>query len=87
MSDTDYRFVRPLSEDGGGSYLVKFPDLPGCMSGRRDDRGSHRQMATTRAEVASSPLAERAKRKGVSLDTLAVALPAEGLGERAAYGD
>jgi antitoxin HicB len=28
-----YRFtVRPLSKEGGGGYLVEFPDIPGCMS-------------------------------------------------------
>jgi antitoxin HicB len=32
-------------------------------------------------------LAERAKREGVSLNTLAVTLLAEGLGERSAHGD
>jgi antitoxin HicB len=32
-------------------------------------------------------LAERAKREGVSLNTLAVSLLAEGLGERQAHGD
>jgi antitoxin HicB len=32
-------------------------------------------------------LAERAKREGVSLNTLAVSLLAEGLGERSAHGD
>jgi antitoxin HicB len=32
-------------------------------------------------------LAERAKREGVSLNTLAVTLLAEGLGERTAHGD
>jgi hypothetical protein len=32
-------------------------------------------------------LAERAAREGVSLDTLAVALPAEGLGHRGVRGD
>ena len=27
----DYaRFMRPLSEEEGGGYLVMFPDLPGC---------------------------------------------------------
>jgi predicted RNase H-like HicB family nuclease len=25
-------FVRPLSKDEGGGYLIEFPDLPGCMS-------------------------------------------------------
>jgi antitoxin HicB len=24
--------VRPLTEDEGGSYLIEFPDLPGCMA-------------------------------------------------------
>ena len=24
--------VRPMTEEGGGGYLVTFPDLPGCMS-------------------------------------------------------
>ena len=24
--------MRPLPEDGGGGYLIEFPDLPGCMS-------------------------------------------------------
>ena len=33
MSETDYRFtVRPLTADEGGSYLIEFPDMPGCMS-------------------------------------------------------
>ena len=33
MRDTEYRFtVRPLSEEEGGSWLVEYPDLPGCMS-------------------------------------------------------
>jgi antitoxin HicB len=24
--------VKPLSMDGGGGYVIRFPDLPGCMS-------------------------------------------------------
>ncbi len=24
--------VKPLSPDGGGGYVIQFPDLPGCMS-------------------------------------------------------
>lgn len=33
MPEFDYPFtVRPLSAADGGSYLVEFPDLPGCMS-------------------------------------------------------
>jgi len=34
IPDIPYRFaVRPLTEeDGGGGYLIEFPDLPGCMS-------------------------------------------------------
>ena len=24
--------VKPLSPDGGGGYVIRFPDLPGCMS-------------------------------------------------------
>jgi hypothetical protein len=44
-------------------------------------------MAAARAEIAARRLAERAAREGVSLDTLAVALPAEGLGHRGVRGD
>lgn len=25
-------FVRPLSKEEGGGYLVEYPDIPGCMS-------------------------------------------------------
>lgn len=24
--------IRPLSEEGGGGFLVEYPDLPGCMA-------------------------------------------------------
>jgi predicted RNase H-like HicB family nuclease len=33
IPDVPHRFtIRPLSEDGGGGYLIEFPDLPGWMS-------------------------------------------------------
>lgn len=33
MAKIEYPFmVRPLSEEDGGGYLVKFPDLPGCIA-------------------------------------------------------
>jgi antitoxin HicB len=51
----------------------------------RTGRRLQRQMAAARAEIATRRLAERAKREGVSLNTLAVTLLAEALGERAAH--
>jgi antitoxin HicB len=33
MSEADYPFsIRPLTQPGGGGYLIEYPDLPGCMS-------------------------------------------------------
>lgn len=33
MSDSKYRFtIRPMTAEGGGGYLIEFPELPGCMS-------------------------------------------------------
>jgi antitoxin HicB len=32
-NNIDYPFIiRPLADEEGGGYLIKFPDLPGCMS-------------------------------------------------------
>ncbi len=30
--ETYPHIVEPLSEEGGGGFLISFPDLPGCMS-------------------------------------------------------
>jgi antitoxin HicB len=32
MSNDYPFFIRPLSEEDGGGYLIEFPDLPGCVA-------------------------------------------------------
>jgi antitoxin HicB len=121
MYDTEYRFtIRPLTEEGGGGYLIEFPDLPGCMSdGETIEDAIFNGEDPKRCWIAAMKeacrpipppsveppegysgkwqlrapkslhrrFAERAKRDGLSLNTLAVALLAEGLGEREVYRD
>jgi antitoxin HicB len=116
VTELDYPFtIRPLNDADGGSYLIEFPDLPGCMSdgdtidqaianGADALRGWIAAMQEAGRPIPPPPkgpdsaysgkwqqrmpkslhrrLAERANQEGVSLNTLVIALVAEGLGHR-----
>jgi antitoxin HicB len=85
----DYPFqIRSLTEEEGGGYLIEFPDLTGCMSDGvpppsrpSDETYSGRWNMRVPKSLHRRP-AERAKAEGVSVNTLAVTLLAEGLGRR-----
>ena len=71
---SEYPFtIRPLTADEGGGYLIEFPDVPLCMS----DGESEAEPKSLHAW-----LTVRSAQEGVSLNTLAVALIAEGRGKR-----
>ena len=106
-----------LPQEDGGGWLVKFPDVPGCVgTGDTPEEALHDGWEALQAclevmaeEGRKSPmpgeggphsgkfhlrtpkslhnkLAARAAREGVSMNTLAVALLAEGLGKRQVAG-
>jgi antitoxin HicB len=113
--------ITPLPEEGGGGFLITFPDLPGCMAdgesieetitngrdafaawisavvdmGRPVPKPTAKPVELIEASgkfVARLPkslharLTARAKKEGVSLNTLVLALIAEGLGHREVCG-
>ena len=108
--------IAPLSADGGGGYMITFPDLPGCMSdgetleeslingqdafnswiaaqanmGRQipvpthyDEEGKPVKFVQRLPRSLHASLQARARAEGVSINTLVLALIAEGLGRHA----
>jgi antitoxin HicB len=73
--------ARPQVDQNNPALLPKPPALG------RAGRGYSGKWRPRARRSLHRRLAERRKREGVSLDTLAVTLLAEGLGERAAHGD
>lgn len=105
--------IHPLSEEEGGGFLARVPDLPGCIAdGETVEEALHEVRDAIRAWIKTAEefgdpipkpslpvnfsgqwrmrvpkhlhaaLALQAKEDGVSLNTLAISLLAEGVGRR-----